>query len=235
MRVDIDRDGVGGISSPRRMGTAPAPTLTCLVWSGESAPRRGGIMRAPSATRTPQAGRSACRNRRSAFSFAALAVLAAVVVGCGGGGDNSTATTAGTEAAQRAHETIRKFGLEATAAEAKQAKAAMLGYQNARVAGEWSKACSYLAKPIRRLFGRIGSKTQEGDSKGCAGFVETSTRKLSPSERSDLAKVQVISVRVEDDQGYVLYKDVKGDEFANSMKIEGGKWKIGGITGTPLS
>lgn len=166
-----------------------------------------------------------------------MIALAALATGCGGGGEGSTTTTTGPTPAQRAQERIRHFGLEATGAEAKQARSALQGYLDARVAGEWSKACSYLAKPIRTLFGRFDSKSQESQetkTKGCAGFVERSTRKLSPSERADLAKIKVTSVRVEDEQGYVLYKDAAGVERATSMKIEGGKWKVAGVTGTPL-
>jgi hypothetical protein len=175
---------------------------------------------------------------RLAAVLAGLFALAAVAAGCGGGDDSTT--TAGTPG-QSAADRVREFGLEATSSQAKQAEAALDGYMNARVAGEWNKACSYLAKPIRKLFDRIGKKSKASGQgsqvtgKGCAGFVEESTRKLTPSERADLAKIDVTSVRVEDDRGYIIYKETGGDEASMSLSQEGGEWKLMGIAGTPLS
>jgi len=172
-------------------------------------------------------------NRRFTLTLAGLFALAALAVGCGA--DDSTTTSAPRQSAQ---DRVREFGLEATSSQAKQAEATLKGYMGARVAGEWKKACGYLAKPIRRLFGRIGSKAREANevkNKGCAGFVEQSTRKLPASERASLAKVDVTSVRVEDDQGFILYKDSGGTEFSMSLRLEGGTWKLLGISGAQLS
>jgi hypothetical protein len=174
-------------------------------------------------------------NRRLSLALAGLFALAALATGCGGG-DSST-TAAAPAAGQSAEDRVREFGLEASGAQTKQAEAVLHGYMDARVAGEWKKACSYLAKPIRDLFDRIGRKAKESGAagKGCAGFVEESTRKLTPSQRADLARVEVTSVRVEDDRGYILYTETSGDESSMSLRREGGEWKLLGIGGTSLS
>ncbi len=188
--------------------------------------------------------RSACRNRRFALTLPVLVVLAALAAGCGGGGDkNSTANSANStqvreEALQKHRDELQHFGLEATGSEAKQAEAALHGYLDARANEEWSKACSYQSQAIRNLFARFGKSGQangQTKGKGCAGFMETATRKLSASERADLGKVHIYSVRVEEDQGYILYRDASGAEYAMSMKLEGKKWKLVGDRGTPLS
>jgi hypothetical protein len=176
------------------------------------------------------------RNTRVSVVLAAFGVLALLGSGCGGGGERSSTTAPGSAAAaQAAQDRIRQFGLEATGSQAKQAEATLHGYMDARVAGEWKEACTYLAKPIRRLFDRLGSKSKQVNGKGCAGFVETSTRKLTPSERAGLAKVDVTSVRVEGEQGYILYRDPSGAEYSMSLRREAGTWKLLGIGGTSLS
>jgi len=174
-------------------------------------------------------------------TVAALFTFAALAAGCGGGDESTTTATA---PSQSREDRVREFGLEATSSQAKQAEAAVLGYMDARVAGEWKKACTYIAKSVRDLFDRIGKKARESKesgngsqaaSKGCAGFVEEATRKLTPAERDNLAKIDVTSVRVEDDGGFILYKVPGGDEFSMSLKREGGEWKLVGTTGTPLN
>jgi len=178
--------------------------------------------------------RGASRNHRFILTLVGLFAFATLAVGCGGGDDSTT--TSGPR--QSAQDRVLEFGLEATSAQAKQAEATLRGYLSARVAGEWKKACTYLAKPIRRLFAQIGSKAAESNgvkSKGCAGFVERSTRKLPASERASLARVDVTSVRVEDDQGFVIYKNSGGTEYSMSLRLEGGRWKLLGVTGAQLS
>lgn len=168
-----------------------------------------------------------------------LAGLALLLAGCGGGGKSSSGSTgggngngslAGSAAAQ-----IKEFGSGAGRSETEQAEAALLGYLTARAAGEWSQACSYLAKSVRSLLGHIAVKSKRVKGKGCRGFIETSTEKLSPSERTDLTKVDVSSLRVEGERGYLLYKDAAGAEQATSMRSEGGRWKITSLLALPLS
>ncbi len=179
------------------------------------------------------------RDGRPAPGLAALVALALLATGCGGGGagetssssDSAGSTTTSGSASTAAR--IKEFGTEASGSEAKQPEAAAIGYLDARAAEEWSRACSFLATPIRRLLGHLTAKSQRVAGKGCAAFVETSTKKLSPSERAALAKSTPESVRLEGDRGYVLYRDGNGTERAVSVKREGGRWKVVDVAGTP--
>lgn len=160
-------------------------------------------------------------------------VVAVIVAGCGGD-DGSTATEGSGSSPQSRQDEIREFGSEASSPEAQQAEVALKGYLDARAVGEWKKACSYLARNVRRGLGQLAAKSKQVQGKDCAGLIEASTKSLSSSERADLGQVDVNAVRVEGEQGFVLYKDAADAEYAMPMKSERGQWKVAGVGGLPL-
>jgi hypothetical protein len=164
-----------------------------------------------------------------AGALAALLVFALLLAGCGGGDDGSgggesAAANGGAElGGAAAVEKAEGFGSEASRSEAKSAEAALLGYQRARAAGEWSKACSYLSKDLRQAYDQLSR------GGGCGGFVEKTTKRLSAEERSALTELEVESVRVEGDSGYVIYADAEGSQQAKPIAAEGGAWKLSSL------
>jgi hypothetical protein len=166
------------------------------------------------------------RQRGFAGALAALLVLALLVAGCGGGGDSgstgaeSTAPGATGELGEAgAVGKAEEFGSEASGAEAKGPEAALQGYFDARANGEWSKACSYLAKNVQQVYRQLSKE-------GCAAFLQKMTGRLSKEERAALAEVEVESVRLEGDGGYVIYTDAEGSQRAKPVEREGGAWKL---------
>ena len=163
-------------------------------------------------------------------ALAALLVLALLVAGCGGsdssgsGGGGSTASTGpsgelgGAASVAKAEE----FGSEASGSEAKGPEAALQGYFDARANGEWSKACSYLSKDLRRAYDRLSKE-------GCVAFVKKTAARLPADEQAALAEIEVESVRLEGDSGYVIYTDAKGSQQAKPVEREGGEWKVSSL------
>lgn len=157
-------------------------------------------------------------------ALTALLVLALLVAGCGGSdssGGDSTATggAAGELGEAAAVAKAEEFGSEASGAEAKGPEAALQGYFDARANGEWSKACSYVAKDLRKLYGRLSKEA-------CAAFVEKTAERLPAGERATLAEVEVESVRLEGESAYVIYADANGSQRAKPVEREGGAWKV---------
>lgn len=187
-----------------------------------------------------------------AVALATLALSALALSACGSSsgstsdgttGSSSTssstsgrhrASTALAEARRRTARKIRYYGHEATASQAQQAEVVLHDYLDARAASRWGKACSYLAKGVHRLYGQIASSSKQIQGQGCAGFVDSATNKLSPAQRTALAKSEVDSVRLEGERGYVLYSEAGGAEYATVVKREAGEWKIVGSVGAPL-
>jgi hypothetical protein len=128
----------------------------------------------------------------------------------------------------------KEFGSEASGSEAEEAEAVLLAYLEAQAAGEWSTACSYLAKELRRFDAKI-ARGAPGGSEGCPGFVEGVTERLSPSERSSLTDIDVVSVRIEGESGFITYIAGTGAETAKPIQEEAGEWKLSSLLATLLA
>lgn len=122
----------------------------------------------------------------------------------------------------------KEFGSEASGSEAEEAEAALLGYLEAQAGGEWSRACSYLAKELRQLYGRFHGSGQES-ADGCPGIIAIMTEGLSPQERTSLPEVDIQSVRLEGRRGYIVYTDSSGTEIAKPILDEAGQWKLSSL------
>lgn len=153
--------------------------------------------------------------------------------GGGGASIERPAGSGGEGAPPTALKEAREFGSEASDSEAEEVEAALTGYLEAQAGGEWSQACSYLAKELRRLEARLAHSVR-GGGEGCPGFVAATTERLSPSERSGLADVDVQSVRIEGKSGYILYIDGSGAETAKPILDEAGRWKLSSLLASLL-
>ena len=171
------------------------------------------------------------------LTLLALGAFAALALSACGGGSSTTAGTSksgnATANAGKLHRAITRFGHQATAAQARPAETALLGYLSARAASEWSRACSYLTQPIRHLLGKIAARPKQVQGEGCAGYLQTAAAKLSSAQRADLAKADVTSVRIEASRGYVLYKSA-GARQATALRREAGRWKLAATSATEL-
>lgn len=165
-----------------------------------------------------------------AGALAALLVLALLVVGCGGSDSGSSASSTSAGSSGGAGESggaagvakAEEFGSAASGSAAKGPEAALQGYFDARANGEWSKACSYLSKDLREAYDRLSKE-------GCVAFVEKTAERLPAGEQAALAEIEVESVRLEGDSGYVIYTDSEGSQQAKPIEREGGEWKVSSL------
>lgn len=158
----------------------------------------------------------------------ALLALAVLPVGISACGDNGSS-------AQNSQGSIRDFGSELTGTEARQAAAVLRAYLDARAERRWTRACSYLAEPIRRLLELATARSKRLPGTDCSDLIASATRKLPAPERAALDRVTVDSVRADGDRGYVLYQAPGDGERAMPIRAEGGSWKLVGLSGTPLA
>jgi len=165
------------------------------------------------------------RRRGFAGALALLLVLALALLAAGCGGDSgsvdSTAPGGGGElGGATSVAEAEEFGAEASGAQAQGPEAALRGYLDARAKGDGETACSYMSEELRELYARL---YKQG---GCAEFVERSTGRLSANERAALPEVEVETVRVEGDDGFVIYADAEGSQQAKPVEREGRAWKV---------
>jgi len=171
----------------------------------------------------------------------ALLLLVLGLSACGGGSESSsssstagttTTTGGGKQGKKQSSAAIRRFGHEATASQAGVIEAIVHGYFSARAASEWGRACSYLAKPNRGLFAKVAATSEEVTGKGCAAGMADLAKSSPSSERAELAKLDVISVRVKGRDGYALYRSA-GDKYSIPTIEEAGSWRLTAAAGTP--
>ena len=132
---------------------------------------------------------------------------------------------------------IQEFGVEGPSEERVQAATTLQSYLDARVAHEWARACFYLAATIKRGLEQFGSHASQGqDSKklDCAQNLKTFTARVSQSALRSAAEIRVLSMRIEDKQAFLIYRNGKGRPTAIPMAREGRVWKLAAIDGAPL-
>jgi hypothetical protein len=129
---------------------------------------------------------------------------------------------------------IQEFGDESGESELQEAAEVVHGFYVSRVAGEWSKACSYLAKANIEQLEKLVS--QSGQSKGadCATALQAFTQPLPASVQREITTVDAGSLRREGEQGFLIYFGAGGIKYAMPLREEGGSWKVTALSGTTL-
>lgn len=130
---------------------------------------------------------------------------------------------------------IQEFGQEGDNSARADAAAVLHAYLDARAAQRWEEACSYLSADVVATMEQFadayaGDKQVEGCPDVLGGFNEAA----GVSALRDAAKVDVGSLRMEGERGFLLYHAVGGADYAIPLVQEGGAWKLAAPEGTPL-
>ena len=120
---------------------------------------------------------------------------------------------------------VQEYGVEAGESERTEASIALQGYLNARTEGNWSAACSLLAKQPTEQLEKLA-----GDKAGCAEVLKE-TGKGTPSMPGS-SITEVLSFRGEGDipgdPSYLIFTGPPGKTlFSMPMYLQGGTWKVG--------
>ncbi len=200
--------------------------------------------------------------RGSKTLIAAVAVLALVVglMACGGSDSSSTATQEQTSSSSGSSEdftpkhhddsgggskqflvkggdnSVQEFGAEADASEFEQAAADLHGFLDARAAGDGGAACSYLSGEVAESLESLVAKAKHLKDASCAKVLGELTNPAATGElRTEAAKADVGSLRIEGDRAFLIYRGAGGAVLAMPMVKEGGAWKVSSLTGTRLN
>jgi hypothetical protein len=203
------------------------------------------------------------RGSRKTVAAAAL-LLAFAAGGCGGSGASSSSTSTAQAPQQPAGQStdrsarqqpgqshsggggatefrvpggdnsVQEFGAEAGRSELARAGAALHGFLDARAAGEWSKACTYLTKSAIAGFEQLAARSKQGPE-GCGAVMKALSGGVPKSSLEEAAQADVGALRTEGSRAFLLYHGAHGTDYAISMAKEGGAWKVGALAGVPLS
>ena len=137
---------------------------------------------------------------------------------------------AATESAEDGAGGAADFGEEAEGADRAGADRAVQEFLRAWADGDWAGACSLLATSTKQdleLFAGQYVKSQD-----CTEQLKALGSKLPPKLLPQAEPIEVTDVRLEDDNGFVIYSDANGTEFAFPVVQEDSAWKVAAIVGT---
>jgi hypothetical protein len=130
---------------------------------------------------------------------------------------------------------IQEYGEEAPASEMDEAAAALHNFLDARAAGDWASACSFLATDVVETLEKLASQAKELQGADCAAILGRLTNPAATEAiRAEAAQADVASLRVEGDGGFVIYRGIDDAVQAVAMRKEDGEWKVGSLAGTPI-
>lgn len=130
---------------------------------------------------------------------------------------------------------METYGTEAQVGERVEAAAALQAFLDARAAGQWQRACSYLAASIDSQLKKLSERAPSAEGVDCPQLLKGLSAVASPSALARSAKIKVISFRVEAGRAFILYRNADGATTASPMVREHGGWRIASLSAVPLT
>lgn len=131
---------------------------------------------------------------------------------------------------------VQEFGEEADTEEFDAAAVALHNFLDARAEGNWAAACQYMSSSVIESFEKLAAQAKQIEDTSCGGILEKLTNPAAAqSMKEEAAKANVGSLRIEDEQAFVIYTGIDGTVMAMPMANEDGDWKVASLAGTPLS
>lgn len=128
---------------------------------------------------------------------------------------------------------IQDFGNEASPDEFKEVAAIVHAFLDARAAGKTEVACRYLASSIIDQLLQFAEGAPEAPD-DCAGMLDALTVPLNARIKRMISQADIGSVRVDGDQGFVLYRGFEKKVHVMPVVREDGHWKVAAIAGSPM-
>lgn len=131
---------------------------------------------------------------------------------------------------------VQEFGEEADSEDFDDAAAALHNFLDARAEGNSAAACQYMSKAMIESFEKLTEQAKQTDDTSCGEILENLTNPAAAqSMKEEAAKANVGSLRIDDEQAFVIYTGIDGTILAMPMANEDGDWKVASLAGTPLS
>lgn len=129
---------------------------------------------------------------------------------------------------------IQEFGEEGDGSELEEAAETVHSFFVARATGDWKSACGYLSKAMSEQLEQLATSSTELANKDCASFLQAFTGELSAAEWRELTTIDAGSLRNEGEQAFLIYYGPDKAVYAMPLKVEGGEFKVGALSGDAL-
>jgi len=145
------------------------------------------------------------------------------------------AVAPGVPTAKGGDNSIQHYGVEAEANERVEVAAIVKAYLEAQAAARWPEACSYLSAEIRHNLEALLERASKGSARvSCATAMATFFQRAPQAALHAAADIEVLSLRVQGADAFLIYRDGKGTPTEMHMVSEGGEWKVGALIGNTL-
>lgn len=144
----------------------------------------------------------------------------------------SKAVAPGVPTTKGGDNSIQSFGSEGEAGPREEALANLLAYRDARLAGEFARACALASAELRQQLAQlIANAKTKGDTekpKSCAETLALFTPEKAIAQLREKSQVnEVLSFRVRDDgYAYLIFKGAEGKVKFIAMADEDGQWRV---------
>jgi hypothetical protein len=124
---------------------------------------------------------------------------------------------------------VEEFGEEGDGSELQEAAEVVHSFYVARVAGEWARACSYMAASQVEQLEQLAAQSPQLKGKGCPPILDALTRPLSDSLKVEITTVDAGSLRRDGEQGFLIYRGARDTVYSMPLEEEDGEWKVSAL------
>src|SRR5680860_1610021 len=129
---------------------------------------------------------------------------------------------------------IQTYGFEAQDSERARAATVLKRHLQARAGGNWSVACGYLSDSVKESFATFTQGADgEAEAPECTELLASMFSRVPQATRAREARISPLSLRIEDEQAFLIYKTANGQIAALPIVAENGAWKVAALGGTP--
>lgn len=129
---------------------------------------------------------------------------------------------------------IQTWGEESDESQLDAAAEAVHGFYVARANEEWAEACEYLGAPLLQQLRQFAAQSGK-EAPDCAELLKMLTRHPLPtSVRRESTIVDAGSLRIGEDNSFLIYRGVDRTVFAMPVVEEDGAWKVTLLSPTTL-
>lgn len=123
---------------------------------------------------------------------------------------------------------IQAFGSEGEEDPREEAISNLTVYLEARLAGEWERACALVSAEFRDQLEQLIENAKGKDKpKGCPGTLALFTPEDAKAELRERSLVsEVLSFRVEGEYAFLIFKGAEGKAMFIAMAEDDGQWRV---------
>jgi hypothetical protein len=130
---------------------------------------------------------------------------------------------------------IQEYGEEGDSSDRAEADASIAALYRAVTSGDWGEVCAkYLSSKNIEQITLLAEKSPQIKGKSCAEVLG-GLNQVAAGNTPDKPDGGVVSLRIEGDTAFAIWRGSDGKGYALPLTLEGGVWKLTALAPTPLN